>query len=272
MYEAYWGLESNVFGEAGDVANYYPASSHVEALARLHFLVEQRCRLGLLLGDWGTGKSLLLKVAARELRRPQRMIGTLCAQGVDGQEFVQQLAEAWQLNPDRDSSPALLWQMIGDRCLELRYQRRNAVVLIDDIDDAASGLIAQVARLIDVAGNHQTRLTVVMTAHPQRLASIGRRLLELIELRVELQPWEFDDTQGFIRSALSRAGRVADAFAPEAVERLHELAAGNARHVQHLVHLSLAAAAGQRLPLVDEHTVDTVVAELGVPAPSPLPI
>ncbi|MBS0210508.1 MAG: AAA family ATPase [Planctomycetes bacterium] len=271
MYETYWGLKPRLAGESLDPTGFYRGASHLEALARLHFLVEQHCRLGLVYGDWGAGKSYLLAVAAAEFRKPGCVVTRLAAGGLGPDDLVCQLAQAWSLNPDADWSTARLWQAIGDRAAEWHYQRREVVLLLDDLDEADLSLMAYVARLIALAQTIGLQLTVIASAHAHHLGALGRRLLELIELRVELLPWDLADTHGFVQATLARGGRQAPAFEPAAVERLYDLTLGNPRRVQHLVHLSLAAGAGQRLKLVDEHTVETVVAELGIPAPSPLP-
>src|SRR4051812_36324078 len=65
----HWGLESWPFRSLPGVGQFYPTAGHNEALARIEHLVEGRRRAGVLLGQSGVGKSLLLKVAARELSR-----------------------------------------------------------------------------------------------------------------------------------------------------------------------------------------------------------
>ena len=69
MARKYWGLRESPFREALDWRRFYSSPMHEEALARLEFLVADRRRLGLLLGAPGCGKSLVLEVFARRLRR-----------------------------------------------------------------------------------------------------------------------------------------------------------------------------------------------------------
>ena len=59
MYQSHWGLRESPFRDGPDPQSFYQSPTHEEALARLHFLVEQHRRLGLLLGPEGSGKSLL---------------------------------------------------------------------------------------------------------------------------------------------------------------------------------------------------------------------
>ena len=61
MYQQYWGLRESPFRGSLDVAQFFATPNHDEALARLHFLVDGRRRLGLVAGKFGIGKSLLLE-------------------------------------------------------------------------------------------------------------------------------------------------------------------------------------------------------------------
>ena len=74
MYQTHWGLRETPFRTCLDPRFFYQSPTHEEALARLHFLVEQNRRLGVLLGEPGSGKSLLLEVFAAEGRRDGRAV------------------------------------------------------------------------------------------------------------------------------------------------------------------------------------------------------
>jgi general secretion pathway protein A len=69
VYLSYWGLRESPFRGTLDPRWFYQSATHEEALARLNFLVDERRRMGLLLGEPGIGKSLLLEYFARSLRR-----------------------------------------------------------------------------------------------------------------------------------------------------------------------------------------------------------
>ena len=96
------------------------------------------------------------------------------------------------------------------------------------------------------------------------MAHIGSSLLELAELRVDLEPWEPTDTRQYIESSLAQAGSMEAIFDDSAVSRLHELSGGIPRRVAQLADLALLAAAGRDLRQVDADLVESVYHELGV--------
>ncbi len=264
MYETHWGLKESPFPSSPKTASFHPSPTHEEALARLHFLVERHRRLGLLLGSGGSGKTLLLRFFEGLLRRGGAAVVLQNLLGVGQEEFLPLLADRLGLAPRDAARPAALWRMVNDRLAEYRYEQRDTVLLFDDADRAESAVLGQLVRLVkhDVAPD--SRLTVLLAVRPGRVKRLGRQLVELAELKIELEPWEAGDTQEFLTRSLARAGCNQPAFDASATERLHELTGGVPRRVSQLADLSLMAGAGAGLPQIDAETVEAVHQELAV--------
>jgi general secretion pathway protein A len=140
----------------------------------------------------------------------------------------------------------------------------DTVVLLDDVDQASRELLAQIARLAQLDRSAESRLTLVLAGHRERMNRIGRTLLEMAELRIDIEPWEPADTASYLKNALEQAGCQAEVFTAAAVERLHQIAQGIPRRVTQLADLSLLAGAGRNLPHIDVEVVESVYHELGV--------
>ena len=130
MYRQYWGLRESPFRGALDPRLFFPSPTHEEALARLHFLVDERRRLGLLLGLPGTGKSLTLEVFARRLRRAGAQVANINLLGIEIHEFLWLVAAELGANPDRRDDPFRLWRSVLDRLVENRYQQFDTVTAV----------------------------------------------------------------------------------------------------------------------------------------------
>lgn len=264
MYLSYWQLQKRPFGGGTTQPAYVPSSSHEEALARLHYLMESRGRLGLLLGAAGGGKTFLLDLLARQLRRVSASAPCFSLQGLSAHEMLWKLAIAFGGNHDRTSKSFDLWLQIDDQVAENRCQGISTVILLDDADVARRETLEHLVRLVRGEPGLPNRLTVVLAGRTDRISAIGRQLLELTDLRIDLASWEFADTENYVRQSLLSAGRKNPAFSAEALLRLHELSQGAVRRTALLADLALLAAAGEKLPLVDAHTVQAVYDELGV--------
>jgi general secretion pathway protein A len=262
MYETHWGLEQSPFRGAAGARYFYNSPTHEEALARLNFLVENQRQLGLLLGRSGSGKSLVLEVLAGQLRRAGVHVVSLNLLALDEREFLWQLASQLHRNPRDSDSNFQLWRSISDRFSEHRYQQLPTVLLLDDADEATAEVLGHLVRLLHHGCSTPSSVTMVMAADPVRVSQLGNRVLEMSELRIELESWELDDTLDYLAVSLAKAGHDGQVFDPEAAARLHELTRGIPRKVRNLAELALVAGAGSQLASIDVATIDAVYEEL----------
>lgn len=262
MYETHWGLRESPFRGVVNPRYFYCSPTHDEALARLQYLVRNGCRLGLLVGMPGSGKTLLLEVFARQMRSLGHQVAAVNLLGLTAREFLWELATQLQRSPNPTDASFQLWRTVVDRLTENRYQRLPTVLLLDDADEALPEVSAHVVRLVRQEPAATSSLTVVLAADPRRAKRLGRRLLELCDLRMELELWEPEDTCQYVEQSLTTAGAGHAVFDGAATLRLHELAHGVPRQVNQLAELALVAGAGQRLTQIDQATVDAVYEEL----------
>ena len=264
MYLSHWGLAESPFRSRLASRYFYPSPTHEEALARLQFLVEEGHRVGLLMGGEGCGKSLVMEVFAAQRRSAGRPVVKISLLGVNRIEFLWGVATELGSCPRAPLAVSSLWRVVADRLVEHRYQGLETVLLLDDADRAGRDVLAQVARLARHDLSPDSRLTVVLAGRRERMGRLGHSLLELAELRIDLEAWEPSDTENYLKASLTQSGRSAATFDEPAVARLHELARGIPRRVARLADLALVAGAGRKLDRVDAETVESVCHELGV--------
>jgi type II secretory pathway predicted ATPase ExeA len=264
MYHAHWGLRDTPFRAGHDPRFFYQSPTHEEALARLHFLVEEHRRLGLLLGEQGCGKSFLLEMMAAEIGRSGASVVRMSMVGLEPVECLARWATQMGLSPGRAESIPQLWRRITDRLAEHQYDARATIFLLDDAHLAGPAELAHVLRLAHCDPSPQSRLTLILTSTPGDVGRLGGELLELVELRIDLEPWEPAETQQYVQQSLAQAGRQTPVFAASAMLRLHDLTQGVPRRVSQLADLALLAGAGRNLDEIDAQVVDSVYEELGV--------
>ena len=218
MYQAHWGLNDTPFKTRLDRRFFYQSPTHEEALARLHFLVEQERRLGLLMGGDGEGKSFVLEIFAEEMRKAGHAVANFNLLGVLPAEFLWLLASALLLNPERELPIPLLWRMVTDRLAEYRYQK--VVVLLTT--PIRPPLKCSPGRSPRSGSSPDSQLTIVLAGRPRH---IGRRASRSRTGRTadRLEPWQPGDTEDLSTTAGSGRSQRA-CFASPAVARLHELA------------------------------------------------
>lgn len=263
MYPSQWGLAEPPFRNRLDARFFHPSPTHEEALARLQFLVDQRRRLGLLLGTHGSGKSLVLEVFSQTVCRVGWPLARVVMSGLHPCEFLWQLATQLGLWPDAGLRPGVLWPLVTDRLSEYRYQQLPTVLLLDDADLSAEAVFPLIARLVQFDQTPESCLTIILACHPDGVSRLGESLLERIELRIDLAPWGPDETAHYVSTTLAKAGCRTELFAQSAIDRLHQLSCGIPRRVSQLADLALLAGAGRNLDTIDAATVESVCCELG---------
>ncbi|MBN1912183.1 MAG: AAA family ATPase [Pirellulales bacterium] len=262
MYQLHWGLRETPFGTSLDPDRFFESPTHEEALARLHFLVDQQRRLGLLLGASGSGKSLLLEVFAAQRTRKGATVTNLSLLGVSPAEMLWRLTTGLGSAVRRTESLGALWMALTDALTARRYAQVETLILLDDADQAAAELRPHLTRLVRLEPEPDARLHVVLAGRPESMGSLGWGVLELVDLRIDLEPWDQADTQKYVETSLRQAGAAKSVFAPPAVQRLQELTQGVPRYVNRLADLSLVAGAGRDLTEIDADVVDSAYREL----------
>ena len=263
MHTQHWGLNDSPFSP-NCLDFFHESPTHQESLARLHYLVENGRRLALLLGEMGSGKSLLLRLFANQLRQQSRQVVEINLLGVDEDQFLLTLAERLGARVTAGEPRFAVWRKITDRLAANRYQQLDTVLLLDEAGEAAAGVLQQLLRLIQFGVESACGLSIVLATSGKSVGRLGPRLLDLAELRVELETWSPEETASFLQQSMARAGSERPLFDEAATARLHQLSHGVPRRISQLAELSLLAGAGQQLSHVDDQTVDSVYRELSV--------
>lgn len=226
-----------------------------EALARIEYLVAERRRLGVLLGDRGLGKSTVLVRAESQLARRGFQVARVDSIGLSQRELLWQVTSQLGAAPRGDDDLPRLWRRLSDRLAENRWQNLATVLLVDDAGQAGPDLAQQLARLTRLETDPAARWTLILAAELEELERWPTTLLHTVDLRIDLYPWSENDTIDYVQHALVNAGCTAPIFTDEALVKLHELTLGIPRFIARLADFSLLAAAEAAVQEIDAETV-----------------
>jgi MSHA biogenesis protein MshM len=128
VFLSHFRLNSDPFAVALDPAFFYPGPDHREALAALYYVVTQRRGCGMLLGETGMGKTLVLRYL-RKLLGPAAETVILAAP-MDGSELLEAICRAFSVEGAGLSRHARL-AALEERFTGKRRQDRRAVLARD---------------------------------------------------------------------------------------------------------------------------------------------
>ena len=260
LEQNFWGLEKSPFANGLETRLFYEGAAHREALARLRFLRANR-RLGLVLGEPGTGKSLVLKVYCRECRKQGLAVASINLCGLSAREFYWQLGSQLAAAVRVEDDLVRLFRQVSDRIHANRVQSLPTVVLVDDVHEAGPDLLAQLMRLAQLDAAHGAP-TLVLATRTAQASRLGEQLLELVDLRIDLEPWDELDTVGYLQLALVEAGCERPLFDDDSLTEIHRLTGGVPRHVNRLAEHALWLGAANAPEIIDTTTIRAAHAEL----------
>lgn len=255
-----WGLEHSPFSTGNAEPVFFAGLPQQEALARLRFLVRNGRRLGLVLGQRGGGKSLLLELFDQECRAESWSVAGLNLLGMSVRDFHWQLAIVLKAAPRTSDDSLRLVRRWHEQIQQHQLQDKRTVLLLDDADQAGADVLTQLTRLVQMPPAQVGNLTIVLAANSDETHRLGKRLVDLVDLRIDLEPWEEADTVGYLQEALVAAGAERPVFDERALAEIHHLSAGVPRQVNRLADFALVA--GADLETIDQATVAEVHASL----------
>lgn len=252
MYEAFYGFQERPFDLTPNPRYMVMTSVHREALSTLRYGVDGNKGIVLLVGEAGTGKTSVIRMALASL--PARVHCVyLHNPALTRDEFVEMLAAHFGLSERARQSKAVLLLEL-EPLLRTRYAAGESTVLV--VDEAQSlpvDLLEEVRLLANIESDAHKLLNVVIAGQPEiarRLNDVAlRQLKQRIALRCELQPLTLVETAAYLAGRIRAAGGVgAQVFTREAVGLIHQHARGIPRTISVIADNALLSgfATGER--------------------------
>lgn len=264
--ERHWGLHRNPFVDPNGGVAIVATPVLEEALARLDYLCRRRRRLGIVYGEPGFGKTVVLRSFRRELAARGESSALITAAGCDGDEAQYRFADALGALRSPVRTPADVRRAVTRAVENLAMLERPFALLIDDADRAAGGFMDALLALSKF-GEHAGAPLSIATA--SSIGAVPANVAAQIDLTIRLAPWSTADVEQALSGLLSEAGRNQPAFDEQAIWRIQELSGGVPRVVMRLAELALVAGAADRRDVVTVDLVDAVASEILPPAAPP---
>ena len=282
MYESYWSLKRKPFEIGCDPEFYYPAEGHQAVLMKLRYLLETRRGSGLLLGECGTGKSLLVAMLAG-LRRAGSMIGPFVEINMprfEARDILFCIAEKLESFPApaaAASGPGAVAAALGDpppiyrafsvierALVRLAAEKQKPVLVIEGADRIGDPEVWSVlASLAELENQGSPLLALLLTAEAKKTRRPIPLLEGTLEAAAELFPFDPGETAAYVEHRLQIAGAgEREIFTRAGLDAIWRLTGGNPRKINRLGDMALLVGYAEKLSHIDDEVVVNLNSEL----------
>jgi len=258
VYLAHFGLRQPPFGITPDTEFIYPSASHLEALNLLHFALASGEGFVKIVGEIGTGKTLLCRNFLAELG-PEWKAAYLPNPQMEPRAFLREVADDLGA-ADGVPEVAHVVKRLNHRLLDLARAGKKVVLCIDEAQTMPRLTLESLRLLSNLETEKRKLLHIVLFGQPELdemlEAHSARQLKQRIAFHHRLRRLAAEEVGNYVEQRLHIAGYGGEpVFLPPAVKALAHHSGGTPRLVNILAHKSLLAAFGEGLPHVEPHHV-----------------
>lgn len=262
MYLEHWGLQEKPFENNPDPRFLYPSAMHTEGLNRLLYAVREHKGLALLTGDYGSGKTILMRSVVETLDPTQYDVGLINYPIFAPREFLQEILAQFGKEAKTNGTRLELFQQVCNFAYENLKAGKHNLLVIDEAQLIEDSQVFEEVRLLLNMQLSDTFLTGILLVGQSELRE---RLMEYpqleqrISVKCHLHQFDQEDTKQYIRHRLKIAGLRREIFAPNAYHLIYRTSRGVARRINNMCDLSLLEGATSEAKMISEKIVQRVL-------------
>ena len=248
MYLAHFGLTQFPFGITPDTEFIYPSQSHLEGLNLLHVALSSGEGFIKVVGEIGTGKTLLCRNFLAELG-PEWKAAYLPNPQMEPRAFLREVADDLG-TADGAPETAHVIKRLNTRLLDLARAGKKVVICIDEAQTMPRLTLESLRLLSNLETEKRKLLHIILFGQPELdemvNAHSARQLKQRIAFHHYLRRLDADEVGSYLEQRLRIAGFSGKPiFVDSAVKALHASSGGTPRLLNILAHKALLAAFGE---------------------------
>ncbi|MBU4484195.1 AAA family ATPase [bacterium] len=268
-YLDYYNLNQEPFSIMPLTKFYFHSDQHDRALEKLQYAVAGSKGLAVLVGDIGTGKSLLARRLLDILPEDEYDASLLVIlhSDVDTKWLLKRIALQLGVEDPSEEKVHILGQLYN-KLVELSDEGKRAVVLIDEAHMLRTKeLMEEFRGLLNLELPDKKLLTFVFFGMPElnETLKIDPALAQRVAVRHSLSPFDQVTTADYIKFRLNYAGVSHSIFTDAAMIRVHEYSKGVPRLINVVCDNALFEGYVRHMsPPIDIDVIDNVASDLSL--------
>jgi general secretion pathway protein A len=266
MYEPYWQLDARPFDHSAEARFYYPAPTQEAAILKLRYVIENRRGAGLLAGEAGLGKTLVVQALLRQLGESFRPRVHLVFPQMPPEQLLAYLADQFTATPGAGTpTVGQSLKRIEAGLVEYAKTGHHGVIVFDEAHLLREWRSLETIRLLlNLEYQAQPLATFLLVGQTGLMIDVQRlpQFDERLAVKCLLARLTAEETKAYIQHRLAASGAKWPIFDNEAIERIHELTYGIPRRINRLCDLALLVGYGEELKTLGRRHVESIHEEL----------
>ena len=266
VYRDYYGFSEKPFDLTPDPKYLYLSPKHKEVLAHLVYGLQENNGFLKIIGEVGTGKTMICRSFLKELRE-DFSIAYVFNPAINEVELLQTINSELGLACETDSKKKLV-DILNTFLLNERKKGNRVVVIIDEAQALQVEVLDQLRLLSNLETETEKLIQIVLIGQPELDELLKKNELRQLRQRItiswELLPLNGDETRGYIQHRINVAlgkGRVQ--FSRSAIELIYKYSHGIPRMINVLADRSLLIAYTMNTKKITPKIVRPAVKDVG---------
>ena len=245
MYTQFFGFKERPFKLVPDPDYLFLGKTHEEALAHLRYAVGQGEGFVEIIGEIGTGKTMLCRTFLEGLG-PDVESAYIFNPRMDALDLLKAVNDEFGISAAHDSIKALVDEL-NTFLIEKKAAGRSVVLVIDEAQNLSRDVLEQIRLLSNLETTKDKLLQIVLAGQPELGVMLDsydlRQLRQRISLSCRLSPLTYAETKAYIAHRVGVAAlKPMTVFSRAATGRIYKFSGGIPRLINMACDRSLVTA------------------------------
>jgi type II secretory pathway predicted ATPase ExeA len=246
MYYAHFGLERPPFRITPDPESFFPGGNRGAVLEALRYAIVNGEGIVKVVGEVGSGKTMLCRMLERELPEDCEII-YLANPSLSPDNVLHAIALELDLGVDPAASKVEVMRALQAFLLDKHASGKRVVMFVEEAQGTPLETLEEIRLLSNLETSRDKLLQIVLFGQPELNEKLNqhriRQLKERITYSFALEPFKTRQIREYLNARLRASGfRGDEAFSPAAIRAIARYSKGLLRRINILADKTLLAA------------------------------